>query len=140
MTPDELQAAAERLGRYCDGLMPDGDGLDQQDGYRLSGAEHLVTCLLVAAYFAEHPADDGEPVTGSPLNETWLPAVGFTYEPDIYGPTDWWRLGKLRFYPYSGGSSRWTYDGVSLPDQPTRGHVRRLCAALGIPLAEGGAT
>jgi hypothetical protein len=76
------------------------------------------------AWLAEHPADDAEPVTAD-----WLRAVGIVhgcFDPLCYG--------------YHHGKGCFTLNitselgSVSSIDVPTRGHVRRLCAALGITI------
>lgn len=76
---------------------------------------------------AQRPSDDGDPV-----DEAWLRAVGF----GVYGlfadRDGGLSLGDLEWHE----CRRWLYGNTPLPDLPTRGHVRRLCAALGIPLTE----
>ena len=85
---------------------------------------------IVKAYLAEHPADDGEPVT-----EEWLLGVGF-----IQGKSKNSRLIFLDYFTIddllSGECSvcGWA-DHVTLRSTcKTRGDVRRLCTALCIPL------
>lgn len=84
------------------------------------------------------PADDGEPVTAD-----WLRAVGFVKWGD--------RGSMIRFHRTwqpdhddsieVNAAHQWAeiehgFDVVRVPNISTRGHVRRLCAALGITLTE----
>jgi len=112
---------------------------------------------LALAYLAEHPADDAEPVT-----EEWFRSVGLT-NPTLYSEPDKGyygdRVAALMFADkdsvpsrfgvmFSDGPDGWNwwacmvnadgFDGSQdyLCPAPTRGHVRRLCAALGITLTE----
>lgn len=90
--------------------------------------------LLVRAYLDEHQADDGEPVS-----EEWLRAVGFAehWYPSMLGPertTDFrvvfgvdWKNGSVCLH-----AGHTTF--ATPIKAPTRGHVRRLCKALGVPL------
>ena len=115
---DDVRAAAERITRSVHEAVYTGP---------LSLQGKLADALIVAdAVLAEHPADDGEPVT-----EAWLRAAGFTVNPlrdrlEV-GPAQWWHFANcvLGIDHHTGF---WTL--------PTRGHVRRLCAALGIPITE----
>lgn len=94
-----------------------------------------LSALAVACqYRAEHPADSDEPTTPE-----WLAAAGGAA--DSYGG-----------FVFSGRGSRPGLvigvtgnccmiseageDVVVIPPQPTRGAVRALCRALGVPLAE----
>ncbi len=117
----------------------------RQHAAQLGNVEIADRNTLVLAWLREHPADDGEAVTAE-----WLKAVGFGQDDRIH--TAW----ALQFSPHepehnpddnwcivyqSDGFYRWRLeddeaDVSSLPDMPTRGHVRRLCAALGITLQE----
>lgn len=85
-------------------------------------------------YLASVPADDGTPVS-----EEWLRSVGFLE----YSTSEDIRLIDLRNLVTFNRSRQtsavtWWIGGSIGPvtDMPTRGHVRRLCAALGIPLKE----
>jgi len=107
MTSEELRAAAERFIEW------DRRGVIQS-------ADGAAVCR---AYLAEHPADDGEPVTAE-----WMKACGWegSYVGvfGIQGLAGFWDNGELHLSkPYS------------LP-AATRGQLRRLCAALGVPLKE----
>lgn len=87
--------------------------------------------LVVAAYLAAHPADDGEPVTVE-----WLDAVGFVggkfYRDRVRGPL-------LRGVS-DAGDEYWSIRSYPIPNDAkpkTRGEVRRLLKALGVPLRAG---
>lgn len=89
--------------------------------------------ILADAYLAEHPADDGEPVTAD-----WMRS--FAPNPGLYFPLNddesgvWFVFNPEGCYmAISDGVNR----SAELPVPPTRGHVRRLCAALGVELKEG---
>lgn len=90
--------------------------------------------ILAQAYLAEHPADDDEPITG-----TWLHSIGFTryMQPasdDGLCIGDW-RGGHFPITTKTAGKVRsWWVSGYCLPENciTTRGHVRRLCAAIGV--------
>ena len=105
------------------------------DGFAASRLEecHDLLYTLAAAYMADHPADDAEPVT-----EEWLKAV--------LGEKMTYDMGfdfRVRFYVYSqpeieyetGRGYEHCESSVDLPEAKTRGDVRRICAALGVPLA-----
>ena len=58
---DDFNAALDRLGQFCDGLMPDTDGPEGQDGYRTSGryfedVRLVVGLLRFARVVAKNPA------------------------------------------------------------------------------------
>lgn len=104
---DELRADAEFLLAYPDKARPP------------------TVRRVAAAYLAEHPADDAEPVTG-----TWLFSLGFR--------PAW---GHPYCFNANGIDVRCTADELALAtrtdelwthERPTRGHVRRLLLALGI--------
>jgi hypothetical protein len=89
-------------------------------------------------HLAEHPADDGEPVT-----EDWLVSIGFWRRggDELCSPRDgrWMLIHDAD--PVPGYSSRWN---LSFPgcqqglgyDLPTRGDVRRLLTALNVPFSQ----
>lgn len=133
MTDDELRDKHADIVRVFGSILP--GPLGDSAGFHLATARRLLELLP--------PADDGEPVTAD-----WLLAVGFVSHQS--------GLGIVHLPLPSGGSLAWHQpapwfgrpehcwtltdrdaDGVYLPDLPTRGHVRRLCAALGIELKEG---
>jgi hypothetical protein len=119
---DAQHAATERLRKaHPRGAFYTGIGLDYD--------------LIVSLYLAEHPADDAEPVT-----EEWLSSVvgrgatvriggGFTVSFYLSSPPDiTYENGvPAHGYGYESGCT-------DLPSCPTRGDVRRLCYALGVPL------
>ncbi len=153
-TNEELRAAAERCeGYYLARKTPPGAA-------SLPGEMRELLGKVLAAYLAEHPADDDEPIT-----EEWLRSVGWQ--------GDRWRLGTATYKELeselvnakSGDYSRTAicahcHDSFGHPKTPelwlqtcgvntigdigclnftmgsikTRGAVRRLCAALGVPL------
>lgn len=123
---DDVRAAVERVRRWRAGEWLAGIYPDTND--RAGELACLETDWrdVSVAYLNAFPADDGEPVT-----EEWLLAAGFTVNPlrdrlEV-GPAQWWHFANcvLGIDHHTGF---WTL--------PTRGHVRRLCAALGIPLTE----
>lgn len=84
------------------------------------------------------PADDGEPVTAD-----WYASAGGRTADD--GTLSIALPGgevSMVFYPFGVTTATpqvwlWTRCGALLDVGNTRGHVRRLCTALGIPLTEG---
>src|SRR5947209_740199 len=139
MTESERVAARRRLQRY---------GLGDTDVYRSSLEPHETDLdrverdrrIVVAFDLADNPADDAEPVT-----EKWLRAAGFTRPmapaADRVMVAGEWRDG---FYPITLSLAHrvgvvcdwvvWVGGYNSKINGATRGHVRRLCAALGIKL------
>lgn len=127
---DDLRAAAGRLRRYYAG----DRGVYDEAG-RFTGD--------VLALLAGHPADDAEPVT-----EDWLRAVGLPASPGYGVPltpdVSLWTCQTGWGAYYHGGegdgfraATPGGADGPALLVRtPTRGHVRRLCAALGLPLKD----
>jgi len=115
-----ISEAAERLREHESG----GDIYPFDGGAMEMGDERA----LAAAYLAEHPADDGEPIT-----EEWLRSVGFKVSPDFefLFIEAGLRPGTIEFDPDIG----WIIFGSKATRLlETRGDVRRLCAALGIEL------
>ena len=134
MTDDEYRVAAKRLKLW---------GLLESAGHAGLGADTFTTRHTVgdAAYKIGQrllellpPPDDAEPITAE-----WLQAVGFergdkfeTLSIDLiegnmlhYSPTlGWWWLSAKHG------------DKVSAGMQPTRAHVRQLCASFGTKLKE----
>lgn len=133
MDASDLKAKCERVRRW-----KAGDWL--KDIYPQAKDRGMETALLeqdwrdvAVAYLAEHPADENEPVT-----EEWLRAVGFGDNGYNYAGCHL-RLGGLEYATGdTNGFSPWFYCGVLITDGglKTRGHVRRLCNCLGIPLTE----
>lgn len=98
---------------------------------------------VVVALLTANPADDGEPVT-----EEWLRAVGFEVRCEwelvlplsTTGRPTQWRLVFNREPQPGHGNWELGFPGChSLLgyDLPTRGQVRLLARALGLPLKEG---
>jgi hypothetical protein len=147
---DSVKAAAERLRNTCDSNL----------FYWRSSDCQRDQAILAYAYLAEHPADDSEPIDGC-----WLRGVGFTNKSDNIEqfienewfsgehrieiqPEDGDYLGEeMRIMIYSkpvwvcevrNRSHGWDESIAVGGDLKTRGDVRRLAAALGIALKEGG--
>lgn len=134
---DELRAAAERFSKWVD--TPRVRIVGSVDQEQIDGDAYE----LAAAYLAEHPADDAEPVTAD-----WLRGLGFvrgqqaaaddnlTLRAGGVELTRWHRRGV----PAVEWSVQTAEDGADwLPPclrPATRGHVRRLLAALGITPGE----
>lgn len=124
----DLREAAERLRRFAlDLLEIHGDG-----PYRTGAAQRAVE--LARAYLAEHPADEDEPADILWMAGLLQEAAGnFRYQRQfvIRGPV------YVHVAACEGG---WRYElwcrDEKIKDAPTRGDVRRLCLALGIPLKE----
>lgn len=94
------------------------------------GCRRAAAVRVARAWLAEHPADDGEPVSGE-----WLRSIGFT-GPDgllgiIYGEVELTTTTSSRWLV--GNPSEIHGESVYIPAPTTRGDVRRLCAALGVP-------
>ncbi len=122
MSVNELRAAAERLTDPEDGI---GEGT--ANDYVCGGFAADDAFALATAYLAEHPADDGEPITAE-----WLRSVGFVaHKPDGLPA---YAVLPCVYIRLDGGELE--LDGIPL-DFSTRGQLRRLCAALGDPLKEG---
>jgi hypothetical protein len=148
---DELRAAAER----CRGL--EGPGWVDTEN---ASAECVADLLVLArAWMAEHPADDAEPVTADWLEATgwerhdarpgwrrWKRVVCVQRHDPLSGATTHW-LDIHEPQTGADGSVWWPInfwqqhesdekpEGVawlSWVDHTTRGHVRRLLAALGL--------
>ena len=150
---DDLRAAAERC-RQWNALGPNVSTRQRRAIYpgsldlvQVNMARQRDLRALADAYLAEHPADDGEPVT-----EDWLRAVGFR---DYVEPSEWsssylslWTDRKehnVAFLavhwarPSNPEGHYWSAQDCTLykPAHPkTRGDLRRLAVALGAPLTE----
>lgn len=109
-------------------------------------AQFIRDAQIVAnALKAEHHADDGEAI-----DEAWLRSAGFAMPPEnkhcpfIFSPES--RADcELRLSYWLGSESRDSLPELAIdanqeefkiPQPATRGDLRRLCAALGIPLKE----
>jgi hypothetical protein len=121
MTP-ELKAAAERLrSGFNHAQCPDHCG-DCNDAR-----------ALAEAYLAEHPTDDGEPVTLDWLRTLWKVEPGHTKrESYIVARRGLFEVG---WCPECGElPAAMALDRKIIYKCPTRGQWRMLCRALGIPL------
>jgi hypothetical protein len=135
---DDVKAAAERLLSGIELSDPYSIGdiyFSKKDGASFSLKDIFI---LAESYLAEHPADDCEPIT-----EEWLRSVGFS--DGATGESLWLRckdsqLGHLRHTAMALDliTGNWTANGLGCKECKTRGDVRRLAAALGIALKEGG--
>ena len=124
---DDVRAAAERITRSVHEAVYTGP---------LSLQGKLADALIVAdAVLAEHPADDGDPVTGEWL-EVVIPGFSLNAGGQMGGCVyDSYRVTAVR-KDGGWGIVASVAEGEAGVLCPTRGHVRRLCAALGIPLTE----
>ncbi len=124
MSDDELRAAKFlRSIRYdCRG---DGGYVDGRGQEVLLWDVDDARKTLADAWLAEHPADEHEPVTAD-----WLRSVG---GPDFEYRTTFGVV--LTLLVVKTERDGWHAATIPVP-LPTRGHVRRLCAALGIHLTE----
>lgn len=102
---------ADRLLRHCD----------------YGSVADILKEKLSVVLAAIHP-DDAEPVT-----EEWLRACGFEEEFCV----GWFTRGRVQILNDSGRLDTAWVRPAAVYDQKTRGHVRRLCAALGSPLEVG---
>ncbi len=126
---DELRQAAEQVVAAYEEMnrrLPLAGGIPQPIETSTDKA-----VMLARAYLAEHPADEGEPVT-----EDWLRLGGWELMDSL---SSWW------WHRISAGVTlHWHDHGVELlvgssatgwhrvTEHATRGHVRRLLAALGV--------
>lgn len=119
---DEIKAAAERRRKWRE---------THRGWYR----QDMDSSILADAYLAEHPADDDEPVM-----EAWLRAVGFENcsFPDHGKPLCIRFMRDCLFAVYTNGVTLISIRGMYAPASAvrTRGHVRRVCRALGVELKE----
>ena len=99
-------------------------GGDRDSQFSRVYADHRA---LYLAYLAEHPADDDLLLTVS-----YMEQVGFL---DI-GPRNGVPRMRLQFLIVYCLADRncWKVNCVEVPEPKTRGDLRRLCAALGVPL------
>ncbi len=148
----DVRAAAERLRRCYAGeeTMLDVYGRTPHSLLKM----HDDTEMVANAYLAEHPADDGEPIT-----EEWLRGLGFRkwgLETDAelydlyipmrdelgwqcrlaYQSNGFYAVRLCDDHSYGGAESVELLDTRNRKPAVSRGQVRRLLAALGI--TEGG--
>ena len=129
---DELRAAAERVAKYIRKKEPDMLSVGKPMQAFMADVRKVA-----AAYLAEHPADDAEPVT-----EDWLLSIGFTRNKidQVILILESKDLGRAMTYitispcelciESDDGGSIWL-------GERTRGDVRTLCRALGVEMKEG---
>jgi hypothetical protein len=125
-------ARTDKLRAMAEGLVIAHERTVAMLGAAESDGPMEAAVEVCRAWLADNPADSDLPVT-----EPWLKSLGFYPSGD--GPL--W-LDKDDGFTLSVrlgcDNIRWLYCGpvsaggesVALPDQPTRGHVRRLLAAL----------
>jgi hypothetical protein len=126
LNPD-VQQAAERL-IVCE---YDANGLLEKDGKRYSQALdglHVARAYRALASLALIREDDQREI-----DEAWLRSVGDISESGIcsVGRISIWRNGSFGWYVSIAFSNPIHYETL------TRGDLRRLAAALKIPLREG---
>lgn len=132
MTTDELRAAAEEVANgepTVDVHEYHGEEVGEIIVERLREEWREAAVAVARACLADHPADDGEPVTREWVKSV-LPtrtlSITFT-NPD----GDEMLLGIIPVWTTNTEWKAWL-DGLPICRVPTRGHVRRLLAALGI--------
>lgn len=135
---DEIRAAAERLTGDWDKSYPPAPHTATVD------AVLLDTARVAKAYLAEHPADDGEPLT-----RDWAKTCGWSHVAGASGVGAALYHDEANLYAHTPPAKSglpwcvelWPEDALSNGKGPyravtvrTRGDLRRLCAALGIDL------
>lgn len=119
MDDNELRVSLERVRAMC---APD------QQTWDLSPKDVAALCRLLAAV---EPTDDGEPVTVE-----WLKSVGFVEGEGHMVAVSPARRDGDGLIVRRLSSGEWNAEdgfvAILLPDQTTRGDVRRLLKALGV--------
>lgn len=145
---DELRAVAERLRPRLDAFVigsrdasgePDTAEWPVTVKLHTAGGSSVVATLdllrLAKAYLAEHPADDGEPAT-----EEWAKALGEWSQYTSSSGVRWYHGPADVYLRFDANGCEMGVGCVGetqyLLSDPTRGHVRRLCAVAGSPLKE----
>lgn len=128
MTPDELRAARERLRQVAENMKDPDDASPISRVYAWDTIPGGPTYdgdrrAIIAAYLAEHHADDD-----TPIDEVWFNSIRTDYQHSVC--FSWSRAG-LRLH-VDTISQRFS---LPIPGT-TRGGIRRLCRALGIELKE----
>lgn len=146
MTPDELRAAAERLRKVAENMKDPGDASPISRVYAWDTIPGGPTYdgdrrAIIAAYLAEHPADDE-----TPIDREWLARLGCKRDDwgsgttDFTIPSDGVQLDIRVWADEACGIDGIAYNqndtGNVQVDVKTRGDVRRLCDAVGIKLKE----
>lgn len=114
---DKVKAAVERLGNYRKNPPTGSDPVE---------VNH-ARAILADAYLAEHPDDDGEPVTAE-----WLESLGFHENPNHHGSYYWLpdecNGEGLELQPHRGCWS--AYIGSNFSYWPADIHCRRQVRLL----------
>ncbi len=123
MTDAELWRKATTTVREIQQMRAGGFSLTGSEMDREAYARRLLELLP--------PEDDGEVVT-----RAWLAACGFKSVPSSTGPEydDDMEKDRLSLWDFNG--EYWVISSLDHFKLTTRGHVRRLCAALGVTLQE----
>lgn len=131
MTPEQ-QAAVERLRMYAECAGGHGNPYYRERVPPQSIQDDLFAVIeLIDLLLAEHRPDDSLPVS-----EEWLRSVGFCEYKDDDGVAIETLAGM--YLNWIAGLGFWLDE--SWWEGSTRGDVRTLCRALGIPLTEEAAT
>ncbi len=141
---DEVRERAERLRAFNEISGPDFYQkvyaiYNCDDTSRINRYLRADAFALAKAYLAEHPADDGEAVTEDWLRSLATKTLMCGKEIDYHRFKFENGFSRLNIYPDCSVSIERNDDEIPLPLQlNTRGDVRLLCRALGIPLKENG--
>jgi hypothetical protein len=115
MIASNTKASAERLRRYVSGEI---------SVYDMTKGDYRADCIAIRdAYFAEHPADDDEPVTEDWLTQTLHRSFDSSFA-----------IGGLSLYQSLGDWILVDVHGREYAEMKTRRQVRLLCLALGLEL------
>jgi len=125
MTDDVRQAAEEALKWYR-----------VQSPHIRQRQQAQLLYRLATGVLAEHPADEHEAITPE-----WLEACGFVTADDGMRLNSQYNAPKhhMRYASvFRHNNGQWWVNGLGVKHQETRGQLRLLCRALGIPLTEKG--
>jgi len=123
---DKLRAAAARLtGRAIEYYRKD----------RAVAQREIDIVDLAEAYLAANPVDDGDPVTEDFL-DSCFPGRELSQEESWWLSLELWIGSGTYGYSLMHTGANGSGSFILVLDIPTRGGLRRLCAALGIPLTE----
>ena len=145
-TTDEIEAAAGDL-RAVNAPRTPGGIWDRYPTETVFAMRYTAQVVLADAWLAANPAGDSDPIDAAHLESLGLERFGrpgnvpnrfrrdysdgtvtVTHRPAMVGWPETWVV--------SGSSAACT---ISVGFATTRGRLRRLLAALGVPAAEGGA-
>lgn len=132
MTTDEVRACAERMNRMAQAKL----GIPMAPAAKAWVEDNWA---VSTAWMAEHPADDGEPITAERLAAAGFAPPNEKYAEWISPPSDRGRVAvSISNYgdpPLISCTDNdiWCHIPAGLTPQ-TWGQFRRLCAALGVPL------